>query len=60
MEILEPPGYWDNLEHRKEFLSSFAKTSGFDPLHIPNWRNRLTQIRSFGVILSLSFVFSNA
>jgi len=47
--FIEPEGYWDNIEHRKEFLSSFAAKGGFDPLQGENWLHKLPQLRGYGV-----------
>mgnify|MGYP001113897805 CR=1 FL=1 len=45
----EPPGYWDDLQNRRQFLIGFAKKMGFDPNKADNWRNKQPQLRSNGV-----------
>jgi len=50
---------WDNIEHRREFLSGYAKKMHFDPRVSTNWRTRLPSLRAYGVRTMLSSLALN-
>ena len=45
---IEPDGYWDNEDHRRQFLTDFAAKLNFDPLNARNWIERQSQLRLHG------------
>ena len=51
---VEPEGYWDDPNTRRDFLLAIAKRYNFDPLLLHNWRMKEAIIRAQGVNISLS------
>ena len=47
--ILYNEDQWEDLEHRRKFILSFAEKAGFDPFQVKTWRTKLTRFRSYGV-----------
>jgi len=39
-------GYWEDREHRREFLLDFAKNMGFDPAIASNWKGTKFKIQA--------------
>ena len=49
---VEPVEFWNSVENRQKLLRSFADKMKFDPMVAENWRNRIPQLRAFGVIIT--------